>query len=321
MFKRIFWINLGLLIIIFLLSLNVYKVWNSIIRKEWLNSFSVSAQNIIEEEILFDDEEPQLAPLYTYDLIADKNLFRPERAEWFPPAPDEDEEEKNEKSTKTKRTKNKTAMKEPILYGIIITSNKKSAMMKGSIRGEPQKITRKKRMKDGSVIDVPVREVAGKITPGKVKTYHVGDEINESIVLDILPDRVVLSKNNEEYEIILRDSARLLAKNVDPKNKNSNKDGSKDNQGGLQPAPPPGGYPNFPRFPAYPVPVYPQFGPQGGAPFGYPTAPPGQNAPGSGQPQLPRPTYGYRPPVPVVPQQLRNNPFYRPPMYPGVNRQ
>ena len=85
--------------------------------------------------------------------------------------------------------------------------------------------------------------------PDKVRTYHVGDEINESIVVDILQDRVILSKNDEEYEILLREPSRLAAKNTPgPDQESPDK-----RQMGLQTFPFPGQFPNYPQ-PGYPVP-------------------------------------------------------------------
>jgi len=254
LFRRIFWINLGLFAIVLLLGMNVYKTWFSVIKKEWKAPVFVSAENISENEVMFGEEEASKPALYTYDVIADKNLFRPERTEWIPPAPDEEESKKKEKSKSTKR--NQKALKEPILYGIMIRREKKSALMKGSIREEAKERFREVRLGNGQVRKVPLPSRPGRVVPDKVRTYHVGDEINESIVVDILQDRVVLSKNDEEYEILLREPSRLAAKNTPgPDQKSTNK-----NQTGLQTFPfqpnqfQTGQLPNFPQPPGYPPP-------------------------------------------------------------------
>lgn len=249
MFRRIFWINLGLFAIVFLLGLNVYKTWFSVIKKEWKEPIFVSAENIPENEVIFGEKKASKPALYTYDVIADKNLFRPERTEWLPPPPDEEESKKKEKSKPSKR--NQQALKEPILYGIMIRRDKKSALMKGSIREKAKERFREVRLGNGQVRKVPLPSRPGRVVPDKVRTYQVGDEINESIVVDILQDRVILSKNDEEYEILLREPSRLAAKNTPgPDQESINK-----NQTGLQTFPfQPGQLPNFPRPSGYPPP-------------------------------------------------------------------
>ncbi len=248
MFRRIFWINLGLFAIVFLLGLNVYKTWFSVIKGEWKEPVFVSAENIPENEAMFGEEKASKSALYTYDVIADKNLFRPERTEWLPPPPDEEESKKKEKSKSTKS--NQKALKEPILYGIMIRRDKKSALMKGSIREKAKERFREVRLGNGQVRKVPLPSRPGRVVPDKVRTYHVGDEINESIVVDILQDRVILSKNDEEYEILLREPSRLAAKNAPgPDQESPDK-----RQMGLQTFPFPGQFPNFPQPPGYPVP-------------------------------------------------------------------
>lgn len=305
MFRRIFWINLGLAAIVFLLALNVYKIWRSVIKKEWKEPAIVSAGSISENEATFGDEQSYKPALYTYDVIADKNLFRPQRTEWLPDLPEKEESEKEKKPLPTQR--NQAAMKEPVLYGIMIRRDSKSALMKGSIREEAKERFREVRLGSGQVRKVPLPSRPGRIVPDKVRTYHVGDEINDSLVVDILQDRVILSKNGEEYELLLREPSRLAAKNAPGPDKESiNK-----NLQGLQTVPPqPGQFPNFPRLPAYPPPGFPVYPPpqgqrQAGAPgFGYPVIPPQ----GGRIPKAPP-----RPPFQQIPGQGS-----APPVYPNL---
>ena len=84
MFRQIFWINLGLFIIVFLLGVNVYRVWHQIIKEEWQDPLYVSAEIMPEDVTTFENEQEEKPYLYTYDVIADKNLFRPQRTKWLP---------------------------------------------------------------------------------------------------------------------------------------------------------------------------------------------------------------------------------------------
>jgi hypothetical protein len=320
--KRMFWINLGLFIIVSLLSFNVYRVWLPIVKGRWKVSLPVSKRNVSAKETIPKEEEVDKPALYTYDLIADKDLFRPERTEWVPPPPPTEAttEQPKMQIPQYPEERNKPGMKKPTLYGIMITKDKKSAIMKGSIREDPQKRSRKVRLGNGEVRDVPLPPGPGKITDDKAKTYHIGDEISESQIVDILPDRVVLSKNGEEYELLLRESkatrnaqgpgqeAGLTPPNVQGDQREQNF--------------PPGGPavpPNFPPPPGYPgfqpPPGYPAFQP----PPGFPAFQP----PPQGQPGQP----GFYPPMrqpgqpgfpPGAPPYQFQRPGYIPPNFRGL---
>lgn len=277
MFRQIFWINLGLLVIVFLLGLNVNRVWSPIIKEEWKNSLYVSAKTMPKGELIFEEEQEVKPALYTYDVIADKNVFRPQRTKWLPPLPKENEK----KISKKPRQRNQRAMKGPVLYGIMIIKGQKKAILKGWIRGEPKKRFRKIRVRKGEYREVPLPSRPGKIEADKIRTYQIGDEICESIVVDILPDRIILSKNGEESEILLREPSRLAAKNAPvPDQKSDRPKIPQRNQRGQKPTSSASGKaqknlrpPAYPLPPGYPGYQFPQA--QRRQPgVGYPAFPP-----------------------------------------------
>jgi len=318
LFKHVFWINLGLFIIVSLLSFNVYRVWLPIVKGGWEVSLPISKRNVSAKEAIPKEEETDKPALYTYDLIADKDLFRPERTEWLPPPPPpETSEQPKMEIPQYPEERNRPGMKKPRLYGIMIIKDKKSAIMKGSVREEAQKRTRKVRLGNGEVRDVPLPPVPGRVADDKTKTYHIGDEISESQLVDILPDRVVLSKNGEEYELLLRESNTAQnpqipgQESVPPQNNQGDRRGRNvPPEPGVPPnfTPPPG-YPAFqppPGYPAFqPPPGYPAFQP----PPGFPAFQPPQGQPGQPGFPLGAPGSPYQFPV--------QRPVYIPPNFQG----
>lgn len=345
LFKRIFWINLGLLIIVLLLGINVYQLWRSILSQNWKGLTLVSAGNISEgSEPVSEPESPVIPGVYAYDVIADKDLFRPERTEWSPPPPESVDSEKKEPFPQAIPEMNQPLMKDPLLYGIMITGVKKSALMKGYVREDAKPKTRKVRLGNGEVREVPLPPQPGKVIEDKVKRYKIGDTVNESTIVDILPDKVILNRKGEEYEIFLRDNTRQAEKNQPMPGEEMSGQRFMDNAQGIGQEEfsgqesVPDQSPGFQRPPAYvPPPGFPGFQPPpGGVPmqpgYGYPPGFPGPGAvnipnPAEGGqfPQLPgqgpggfvqRPGYpGVLPPGVNPPA----NPFYRPP-YQGWNQ-
>ena len=288
---------------------------------KWKVLLPVARRNTSAKEVIPKENDAEKPALYTYDLIADKDLFRPERTEWVapppPPEPPPDQQPKVE-IPQYPEERNRPGMKKPTLYGIIITKDKKSAIMKGSVREEPQKRTRKVRLGNGEVRDVPLPPGPGRITDDKTKTYHVGDEISESQIVDILPDRVVLSKNGEEYELLLRES-KMGQNAQNPGQESGPAQNNQEDQKGRDVPPEPPGLPrNFP-----PPAGYPRFQPPPGfhgfqPPPGFPGFQPPQGQPGQPgfPPQVPQPGQAGFPPGGPYPFPVQR-PVYIPPNFQG----
>ncbi|MEW5803534.1 MAG: hypothetical protein AB1847_15685 [bacterium] len=333
MFKRIFWINLGLFVIVSLLSFNAYQIWLPIVNGTWKGSLPVSKRNISAKEVIPQDEDDSKPALYTYDVIADKDLFRPERTEWLPPPPPTDAtDQPRMEIPQYPAERNQPGMKKPTLYGIVIIRDKKSAIMKGSIREEPQKRSRKVRLGNGEVRDVPLPPIPGRVTDDKTRVYRIGDEVSESQIVDILPDRVVLSKNGEEYELLLREpsapaNAQIPGQEPEPPQNVQGGPRVRNPQSEPQAPPrftPPPGYPvpnPPPGYPAYqPPPGFPAFQPPQGQPgqpgFYPPLTPPGSPGVPPGAPYrfpIQRPIYAPPPGAFQAPPRGRQGaPFLNP---------
>lgn len=325
MFRKIIWINIGLFVIVILLSYNLYTLWSRIMVD--IKSPSVQV-NIAEgpDRIMKAEEKEDImdyrpSSRMSYSSVVEKDLFRPEREEWQPPPPPEEEEVELKQSSPYPQfpgQRPQPEMKEPTVLGIILIGEaKKYAIMQGWTREETEERTRKIRLGDGTIREVPLPSIPGKVTQDKIKAYRVGDYISEEQIVDILPEKVVLEKEDgERYDVLLREPAKLeLWKIADqegqvPQSPGQIGPGQVPAIPGFRPYPlPPGlppGYPYVPVYPSVPPPGYiPRPGlqvPQGGAVP--PPSTPGQaqrlpRQPFPGQPGLPPGRFPYPPGQPL----------------------
>jgi len=289
MIKRLLYIiNFILLLLIIYFGSSLYKISGPLLEqiKISTNPESISKRFVIDsKEVEVEEIElPEFTPASRsrYALIADKDLFRPEREEWYPPPPPEEEGENLVVPTGNYAAQQ--GLKElpkPLLYGIVIIGdNKKYAIMQGHIREEveiPETKTRSGRPRRQS------QRPRVKIEQDKARPYYIGEEISEYQIADILVDMIILEKNGVREELHLRQSLEIAGLDFP-----NDTDAQQFPQGGF----PPGYNPQVQFPPGYiPQGAYPQ---QGMRPQGrIPRQPyPGQQYPPQGQ----------------IPQQGRNWP-------------
>jgi len=109
----------------------------------------------------------RVSPESSYEVVATRNLFSPERAESVPPDPDPEPEVKQLSGF----GKNIT------LYGVIIMDDYKSALISNPLIKEPDE--------------------------RQNKWVKVGDMIDELEVTEIRKERILLAEKEEKYEILL----------------------------------------------------------------------------------------------------------------------
>lgn len=303
MFRKIFWINIGLFVIIVLLTYNLYRFWTKTIRDIKTPATHISLEEspkrVSAEELEAELVDFRPSSRMSYTPVAEKDLFRPEREEWQPPPPPEEDEPEIKPTPYPQFPGQKQPeVKDPTVHGIIIIGeSKKIALMQGWSREEPQQRTRKIPIGNGQFREVPLPPVPGKVVMDKVKAYHIGDEISESRIVDILPETVVLERESgERYEIILREQIKLDKWKLGEHEMQAA--GFQRPEGGEMPQPqvypgdgepypiPPGAVPMYPPPPGY-MPMYPaQIPPRTFAP-----------PPGFLQTPPPSPQVGQVPPV------------------------
>lgn len=154
--RRFFLINLVLLVIIGFLCFRFYNVW----AKPLDIPAQISQQeSIMDMKSLIDKKKSDKAAYY---VIVRKDLFRPSRS-----------------ASQLNKTSKLLSLKEtPKLFGTIIMSNDKSAILE-----DPNTKT--------------------------TKLYHINDSVAGFIVTDIQVDKVVLLRGTEKIEVYLRDAKKF----------------------------------------------------------------------------------------------------------------
>jgi hypothetical protein len=204
-------------------------------------------------------------------------------------------------------TSQEQEIKRPELYGVIIIGDsKKYAIMQGWTRGEPKERTRKIRLGNGQIREVPMPPIPGKLEKEKVDAYRIGDYISEAQIVEIMPEKVIMEEDDGmRYELLLREAAKLETwkpsvaegKSGEIAEHGPDQGGQIPRAPGGQAYPAPQGVPGYPRFvPTYPVPVppagylppgvIPRQGRQRYKPKNSPSSPQLPNVPGSRQ-QIP----------------------------------
>jgi len=320
MFRKIFWINAGLCVIVLLLSYNLYQIWSQVAVDIKSPPGRVEEVQRAETPYSSEDDGPDYTPSsrMSYAPIIEKDLFRPEREEWQPPPPPEEEETEVKQAAPFPQYPGQPPqpeMKKPDLFGIIIIGeSKRYAIMQGWGREEQQERTRKIRLADGQIREVPLPMMPGQLKQDKVNAYRIGDYISEAQLVEIQSDKVVMERDDgERYEILLREPTKLdIWKLATGEEEMPGYPGMIPGQfpvpqfPGGQPIPMQPGMPIYPYMPVYPIPQQ-GFVPPGVMPQGRSVAPPPQPAPGSPEPQQRRfPSPPGLPPggLPIPPGQL-----------------
>lgn len=270
MFRKIFWINVGIFIIILLLSYNLHTIWSQVITQIESPPTKIDVKRKVDGSAQVYEDEPDYTTgsRMSYSPIVEKDLFRPQREEWQPPPPPEEEEVDLEQISQYPQypgQAKKQEIKKPELYGIIIIGESESyAIMHGWKRGDAKERTRKIRLGDGRIREVPLPPIPGKLEKENVEAYRIGDYVSEAQVVKILPDKVIMEEEDGmRYELLLREPTKLeMWKPEVSKAKTGEAQGVGSRQVG-QPRhksyPMPTGVPVYPGFvPAYPLPPPPR---------------------------------------------------------------
>ncbi|MCP4351778.1 MAG: hypothetical protein GY795_40465 [Desulfobacterales bacterium] len=121
------------------------------------------------------------APESAYKVVADRNLFSPDRIEFIPEEPETEEEPEPE--VKQLRVSGRTIT----LYGVIITDDYTSALINNPVRGEDE---------------------------GRFKWIKEGDSIGDISVTSIRKESILLAENDKKYEILLYDKKKIGKSNI-----------------------------------------------------------------------------------------------------------
>ena len=164
-FSKIWLINISLAAFIVFFGIMSFDVWSKGDEKipgfqtEKSSEKSPPGKGIIERT---------MPPDSAYGIVAEKNLFSSNRLEFIP--------------EKQKQGSLKISEKPIFLYGVVLTGNRKQALISNPESGP----------------------VAGK-SPGKDKWVKIGDTLGNISVADIRKDRIILTEGANTHEILLYD--------------------------------------------------------------------------------------------------------------------
>lgn len=140
---------------------------------------------------------PVPPPKIEYNAIGQKNLFRPQRSEWTAPKP-EAKGEAAKLAQEAQAKPGETALDKIRLYGTAIYGNGK----KIAILGLPP----------GQAPSTPGVIPSQKDLQGGIRNMHPGDVVAGYRIAEILYDRIVLEKNGEASELLVRDPKKPKAR-------------------------------------------------------------------------------------------------------------
>jgi len=199
MLKRIWIVNLLLMLALIFLGIKTYAVWVSDRQEvvEVSEGESSSGQPAAPLPKAFQKEVPSEAE---YELVAVKNLFAADRAE----PKEEEPEEKKEPEARVDPRMQRSAedvLKEISLYGVVIVDDYRAALLQhpavldeAGLDPQQLRMLRYKRARRG----------AQQLERSWVK---VGESVDMFVLSEILADRVVLTDASEgRYEVFLYDT-------------------------------------------------------------------------------------------------------------------
>lgn len=219
MFKKLpYLINSIIIIILLYLIANLFHIagpmWHQL--QEARNPrarntiFAQECKNLKLKEMDIPDFSPGSRSRYA--IIADKNLFRITREEWYPPMIPVDGSNTVVRAHYPDVSQRKhPELPAPTLMGIVIIGEeKKYAIIQGHCR-EEMDIAGK--MQKRSLNHRQQQEKRFQIHKDEPKQYIIGDAVSEYQLVDILDTSIILEKEGIHEEIFLRNPLKLPAMN------------------------------------------------------------------------------------------------------------
>jgi len=206
--RRILLIDLFLLAVCLVLGYTLGLTWMNGARWEAEVSLPEVASSGEGGEELPPLAERRTAELEVYKVIGSKNIFRPERKEWTPPPPKPKPKEKPKPKPAAAQPE-PTPLPKPVLLGVILSGDKRIAIMQGHRREEVQFKHPRLRSRRWRPRERIVQEPVGR--------YEVGDTISEAQIVEILEDKVVLERDGERFEVALGAETKAEPEKVRPR--------------------------------------------------------------------------------------------------------
>lgn len=197
MFKKPIFLNCALLIISGVLTYSISHVWLSYSKAQMYGELLTTSEVAESPPHKKTAAKTKQVSLSSYDNIGKQNIFRPQRREWTPPPPKKEEPKPPPPVKKPPEPIPPPPLPDPAVLGIILGDDgERIAIMQGHRREEiPTRTGRRGRRSS--------RKVPDRIVADRMRTYHEGDIISESVILEIKKDRVIVEQNGEKKELEL----------------------------------------------------------------------------------------------------------------------
>ena len=181
MFPKVWIANLVLAVLVVFFSVNAYKIWyeDADAGKEE-RIVKTTAQKAVAGR--GEKYVKRLMPAESaYDIVADHNLFSPDREEYVPDEPEP------AAAPEPLASKDRISGETITLYGIIILNDYKKALINNPKRqtGESEQIW-----------------------------VTIGDAVSNLKVADIQKESIVLAEGKKKYEVLLYDKSKVKSRNV-----------------------------------------------------------------------------------------------------------
>ena len=199
MFRKLFVINLSLSIVAVLVAVWLAEIWQGPLGEE-VSADPLPPRRISREEYSFEKMEAGSG----YELMVDRDIFRPDRKRYIPPEPSPTEttgDEANEKDKPNLEVIGIMILSERVKYAII--AEKPSVKQLKPDRPEPRSPRRSRRKGGNTPTPTP--------TPSDLlaaRSYREGEDVKDGwYVAEIRYTLVVFSNGKESFEVEVLKSA------------------------------------------------------------------------------------------------------------------
>ncbi len=192
MFRKLFVINLSLSVAAVLAALWLAEIWQGPLGTE-AKANPAAPKRISRDEYSFEKMEAGSG----YELMVDRDLFRPDRKRYFPPEPSPTETPGDEASNKGRPNLDVIGimiLSDRVKYAIIAEKPVKKAVPK-----RPKKLSRRRSRRRTKRTPTPAPTPSDLL---KARSYREGEEVKDGwYVAEIRHTLVVFSNGEETFEV------------------------------------------------------------------------------------------------------------------------
>lgn len=170
---RIWVVNIAMAVLLLFAGINIWELWH----KEFRDVSGSAGGAGSVQGVAADEAEDRLLDQQEYEMLASRNLFSPDRKVYAPAQDSEKQEAEKKPKEKTVRISGEAVA----LYGVVITGEKKIAL---------------------------INNPGGKLGDGRFIWIRKGDALANLTVADITPGEIILDEGSAQYKVSLSEKKR-----------------------------------------------------------------------------------------------------------------